>query len=783
MDVSEKNLRLAKSKGEPRTMNFKSIPFPRYSVFFQRKGAALALYALALVVMPRLAGADTSAFTIKEDPELSKVIEKVRAAYLADQEFDRFDVVVLLPEPDGSWRRGGVNAGELSYPASCVKLAFLAAAMKWSRENGHPYEHLEKRLRPMIVVSDNVAAGHVVDAITGAPNDETLTTLTDRFREWEAKRRYIERQLDARGLLGRQVVLHKTFPSNSGENPSGAEKFSRDMNGMNRMEPRLAASLMLEIVKGAWEPEAKDYMLSLLTRDRFDSQCYAGCAMPPGTVVASKAGVAYDTLEDIAWIQLPNGKEFVTAFFSNGWDRNRPAPHDATHAGTFYEALLPELGLEEGLPPILRLEESAQGATATGAWREGETVKGMHGGAYKAINASAGGGASFTWKIEVPEPGMYEVSVWAPRVPNAAADAPLRIRHANGEETLKINQAQAPGRWVKVGDYPFRPGEGEITLTNQSADSSKVIVADAIKLAKWPEALKPAVFATPAPQAESSPAAASTTAQPAQTPSSASPGEWETLIENGAPGAAYRQSGEWKEIPEGGFRGQGYAIASTEASALAIWVAELPDTADYEVAVFVPEAADLATATKYEVRARDGTRTIPVDHTQNANRWVVLGTFPFRQGAAAVALDALASTGGKFVAADALRFRRAAPAPPATPEGETPEASARPVHVHSITPSVQIERAGGRKGRVNVEVRDSADAQVKDVQVTVTFLGDFNETLTGTTNDRGLAVLFTSEAKTGSLKFSVCVDSLRHVRRVHNPGADVVSCKNFSFRD
>ena len=43
-----------------------------------------------------------------------------------------------------------------------------------------------------------------------------------------------------------------------------------------------------------------------------------GNGLPAGTILYSKSGNAYDTVEEIAYIILPNGKEIVLSAYSNG---------------------------------------------------------------------------------------------------------------------------------------------------------------------------------------------------------------------------------------------------------------------------------------------------------------------------------------------------------------------------------------------------------------------------------------------------------------------------------
>jgi protein phosphatase methylesterase 1 len=196
--------------------------------------------------------AETPHFTITDDPGLDRAVADARAEFLRDKTFSRLDATILVANPDGTWRRGSFNPEVINYPASCVKLPYMAAAMNWCREKGLPYTALDHCVRPMIEKSDNVQTGVVVDAITSTTNDETITTAADpRFDAWYRRRLYTENYLRARGLLENQVIIHKTYPTNSGEMPSGAEKAAREFRGMNKMQPRASASLMLEIAKGA----------------------------------------------------------------------------------------------------------------------------------------------------------------------------------------------------------------------------------------------------------------------------------------------------------------------------------------------------------------------------------------------------------------------------------------------------------------------------------------------------------------------------------------------------
>ncbi len=429
---------------------------------------------------------DTSAFTVIDDPVLDRAIDSARREFLSKRAYDRLDATILIPGEGGTWRRGSFNGKSLAYPASCVKLAYLAAAMHWCRENNQPYSYLDYCVRPMIEKSDNVQTGVVVDAITGVPNLPDLQIINDEFRTWIEKRRYTERYLESRGLLGNQVILHKTYPTNSGDSPIGAEKLARDQFGMNQMQPRLSASLMLEVVKGGLEPGTTGYMRSLLRHDRTSAYAALGFGLPPGSINENKIGVAYDTVEDFMHAILPNGKEFILVVFTNGRDRSQPSPHDVSHLGLFTELLLDRLNLTEGCPPACKVDDSDQDFSCTGGWYPGSIRGYQHGMSYLYSKGSLPRSIA-AWDLHVPETGHYEISVWYPQGPGLSDSAPFMVYHTGGSTEVRINQRVGGGRWVKLGDFQLTAGSGRVTLSN-NVPENQYVVADAVKAAKWPDA-------------------------------------------------------------------------------------------------------------------------------------------------------------------------------------------------------------------------------------------------------------------------------------------------------
>ncbi len=300
----------------------------------------LEVAAVLLVSAAVSARAETVPVT-RADARVQAAVESARAEFLAGVEFDRMHVTTLVADSDGAWLRGSVEGDVLAYPASCVKLPILVAAVHWCAEQGRNPDCLDEHVRPMIVESDNVATGRVVDAITGAPNGPARGADVE---DWIERRRYAERVLEAQGLLRGQRLLTKTYPTNSGEEPEGLERLAWERLGRNAMSADAAADLMLAVVSGAIEPQATAYMRSLLRRAANSDHSALGAGLPPGSLQENKVGTAFDTLEDVMYAELPEGRRLIVAAFTNGWDPSIPAPGDVARLGRFTELLVARLG-------------------------------------------------------------------------------------------------------------------------------------------------------------------------------------------------------------------------------------------------------------------------------------------------------------------------------------------------------------------------------------------------------------------------------------------------------
>jgi protein phosphatase methylesterase 1 len=361
---------------------------------------------------------------------------------------------VLLQEPDGSWHRGAIEGDRLAYPASSVKLGFLAGAVHWCHEQGKAPDCLDEFVRPMIVESDNVATGEVVDRVSGVVNTDASGVDVD---SWIERRRYTERVLEAYGLLGAQRLFTKTYPTNSGEEPVGLELLAWQRLGRNAMTTDLASALMLGVVSGTIEPQATDYMRSLLRRPAFSAFSSLGGGLPPGSLHENKIGSAFDTLQDIMHAELPNGRQLVVSAFTNGWNQDEPEPWDVATLGDFTARLLHELRLDDagGGPPAI-LEPARADADAV------------------------------RWHWRASRAGRYQLALWFDADPANTPDARATIVvSGTTTEIAAVNQSTWGRRWIRLGDVDLDRGKVELLLTRSGPGQ---LAPGRLRVARWPDA-------------------------------------------------------------------------------------------------------------------------------------------------------------------------------------------------------------------------------------------------------------------------------------------------------
>jgi beta-lactamase class A len=250
------------------------------------------------------------------DDTLASTLEKFAAINLCAEEIavSLVDLSAAKNFPAAHFR-----GDEKAYPASVIKLCYLAAAHRWLEDKKiSDTPELRRALHDMIVNSGNEATGYVVDALT-----ETTSGLELPLAElaaWHEKRDSVNRWFHS---LGYDLNANrKTW----WEGPYGRDKQAVDTftPARNFLTANTTARLLAEIAAGQCVSENRcQQMLKLMARDFLNPYStdhqgreFIGAGLPPDAKLWSKAGYMSTSRHDAAIVELVDGKKFVLVIFT-----------------------------------------------------------------------------------------------------------------------------------------------------------------------------------------------------------------------------------------------------------------------------------------------------------------------------------------------------------------------------------------------------------------------------------------------------------------------------------
>ncbi|MFE9207587.1 RHS repeat-associated core domain-containing protein, partial [Micromonospora sp. NPDC007230] len=138
-------------------------------------------------------------------------------------------------------------------------------------------------------------------------------------------------------------------------------------------------------------------------------------------------------------------------------------------------------GVPVGKQVVLVDNSDFNNTSATGTWTAANTATGKYGTNY-ATRPAGTGTNTFTWQLNVPQAGTYEVFTRYPTVTGAATDAKYTVNHGGGTTVKAVNQSTNTGTWVSLGSYTFTEGNTQkLSLSDQATGT---VVADAIKIVR-----------------------------------------------------------------------------------------------------------------------------------------------------------------------------------------------------------------------------------------------------------------------------------------------------------
>jgi beta-lactamase class A len=213
--------------------------------------------------------------------------------------------------------RGDYHGEAPFYPASVVKLFFMAETFHQQKQNEPDMQHA---LGEMIHVSDNDATAFIVDTITDTCSGPSLEGRA--LRKFMEKREVVNRWFASMGY----DISAMAKPWSFGPYGRDMQLLGTNREHRNRATTNAIASLLLWIVRGrAVSTEASKAMMDLLARplepmrkDENQVKEFIGEALPAGAKLWSKAGWTSEVRHDAAYIELPSGQKLIVVIFTRG---------------------------------------------------------------------------------------------------------------------------------------------------------------------------------------------------------------------------------------------------------------------------------------------------------------------------------------------------------------------------------------------------------------------------------------------------------------------------------
>lgn len=138
---------------------------------------------------------------------------------------------------------------------------------------------------------------------------------------------------------------------------------------------------------------------------------------------------------------------------------------------------------DDGVPvgkDVLVVDNSDPVTEAKGDWGIAGSGEGHEGFDYRTHNAGSGND-TFSWSVDVPRTGKYEVFVrFAAEA--KATNATYAVEHDGGVENKTVDQTQQAGQWVSLGSFGYT--EDAIKKITLSDKADGTVVADAVKLVR-----------------------------------------------------------------------------------------------------------------------------------------------------------------------------------------------------------------------------------------------------------------------------------------------------------
>jgi hypothetical protein len=138
-------------------------------------------------------------------------------------------------------------------------------------------------------------------------------------------------------------------------------------------------------------------------------------------------------------------------------------------------------------PGVMQVDGISIAVHLEGDWRTSDLAEEKYGDKYFALQPGAKGLVRYTPRL--PDAGEYEVFAWWNSRGSRYHAVPYIVHHADGSQTVTVDQNQQGGRWVSLGRYRFGADGGSVELKADGFPG--YVVAEAVRFVPVAEGAKP----------------------------------------------------------------------------------------------------------------------------------------------------------------------------------------------------------------------------------------------------------------------------------------------------
>jgi len=92
-------------------------------------------------------------------------------------------------------------------------------------------------------------------------------------------------------------------------------------------------------------------------------------------------------------------------------------------------------------------------------------------------------GSTVTWNVDLPQAGLYRVSVWYPTNPTTTTAAAYVVEHQNGSSEVIVDQTQGAAAWRSLGSFRYAAGAtGTVRLEVRNTSIHRVSAAQFVRI-------------------------------------------------------------------------------------------------------------------------------------------------------------------------------------------------------------------------------------------------------------------------------------------------------------